>query len=111
MCTFTPDLLWEQDGIVNNSPPFSHESNGADGRNRHRKDLSSREITTTIDPRSTGYYKWFFERLLRVLSSDNPETVNQTLIIIRSGASEQEILAALSADDSSAESTIETRLP
>jgi len=39
------------------------------------------------------------------LSSDNPETVNQILMIIRSGASEQEIFAALSADDSSSVST------
>ena len=66
----------------------------------HNHESSDHEATNTQTdgrtPEELEYYRAFLDQLLGVVRDGNPATVERVLSVIRSGASHQEISAAMS---------------
>ncbi|KKK25814.1 hypothetical protein ARAM_006838 [Aspergillus rambellii] len=80
----------------------NHQTNGT-GSQAQNGDTTPNQHASEITAESPEYCQIFLERLLSVVSNGQPEIVDQLITTIRSGASQQEIFAALSAsmtDDS-----------
>ncbi|KAE8349090.1 hypothetical protein BDV28DRAFT_152216 [Aspergillus coremiiformis] len=87
----------------NNNTSEQSSNNHPDHQSNESSTEASTYDTSSTDPfllsrqsEDSDYYRNFLEQLLDLVCSENQEIVTQLVSIIRSGASQNEILAAIS---------------